>query len=192
MTDPIPLIAEAAAYTRARDAGASPEELGQTRSQTQSGLDRAGVAIDCSGRKRRARRGRMTETMRSTFQTDGLSLDVVLSKIDGRWSVTSLTAVGDVNAQTLRSIPIGRITAQAEAAGATSDALPPISRPNGKDTDTFYRQIADAYLQISRETRRIAPVIAADSGAPVGTVHRWIREARSRGFLPPHASGVHR
>ncbi len=51
------------------------------------------------------------------------------------------------------------------------------------DNTEFYREIAARYVELGRTTRRIAPIIADETGVPVTTVHRWFREARRFGLL---------
>lgn len=51
--------------------------------------------------------------------------------------------------------------------------------------EEFYAQVAAAYLETLERTRAVAPALAAEAEVPVATVHRWILEARRRGFLPP-------
>lgn len=64
-----------------------------------------------------------------------------------------------------------------------------LTRPDGTDPDGFYRRVADAYREVSVTTRAVAPVLAEEAGVPVATVHRWVMEARRRGFLPPSRRG---
>jgi hypothetical protein len=54
--------------------------------------------------------------------------------------------------------------------------------------DSFYERVAVAYRAYVRMGVPPAQRIAADSDAPVTTVHRWIREARRRGLLSPARS----
>lgn len=65
----------------------------------------------------------------------------------------------------------------------------PITRPDGSDPDGFYRRVATAYLQYAVETKAPARAIAEEAQVPVTTVHRWVREARMRGFLRPGRKG---
>lgn len=66
----------------------------------------------------------------------------------------------------------------------------PLSRPDGSDPDAFYEQVAVAYRDVVQTTPKVAKVLAKEAGGvPVGTVHRWIMEARRRGFLPPARQG---
>ena len=64
-----------------------------------------------------------------------------------------------------------------------------LSRPDGSNPDAFYEQVAVAYRDAVQTTPKVAKVLADEAGVPVGTVHRWIMEARRRGFLPPARQG---
>lgn len=64
-----------------------------------------------------------------------------------------------------------------------------LRRPDGSDPDTFYELVAAAYNEAIRTTPKPAPILAEEAGVPVPTVHRWIAEARRRGFLPPARQG---
>jgi hypothetical protein len=61
---------------------------------------------------------------------------------------------------------------------------PPRGRP-----DLFYRQIAEVYLDFAQVSHRPAADLADTHRVPVTTAHRWIKEARRRGFLPPGRPG---
>jgi hypothetical protein len=65
----------------------------------------------------------------------------------------------------------------------------PLTRPDGSNPDAFYRQVAEAYRYTVQHTRKVAMALAEEADVPVGTVHRWIREARRRGFLPAARRG---
>ena len=65
----------------------------------------------------------------------------------------------------------------------------PLTRPDGSNPDAFYSQVADAYRDVVRNNRKVAVVLAKEADVPVGTVHRWILEARRRGFLPSARQG---
>jgi hypothetical protein len=58
--------------------------------------------------------------------------------------------------------------------------VPPADRDRGDD---FYRQVAEAYSAAALIDRGPAVAIAQASDVPVTTVHRWVKEARRRGFL---------
>jgi ABC-type amino acid transport substrate-binding protein len=66
----------------------------------------------------------------------------------------------------------------------------PVPEGRGKYPDSFYRRVADRYsaLQASGE-RDVARQIADANEVPLTTVHRWVKEARRRGFLPPGRRG---
>lgn len=65
----------------------------------------------------------------------------------------------------------------------------PIRPPESRITDDFLRDLAAAYKHLVIEGSAPARVIAESSGVPVRTVHRWISDARKRGFLPPARRG---
>lgn len=62
------------------------------------------------------------------------------------------------------------------------------ARPRGRP-DLFYRDVADAYLTLAQASARPAGDLADRHGVPVSTAHRWVKEARRRGFLPPGRPG---
>jgi hypothetical protein len=65
---------------------------------------------------------------------------------------------------------------------------PDLARLRGRP-DVFYRQVADTYLDLAQASHRPAGEIADSHGVPVSTAHRWVKEARRRGFLPPGRPG---
>lgn len=65
----------------------------------------------------------------------------------------------------------------------------PLTRPDGATPKEFYPRVAAAYSEYAPQTRAPAKEIATEAGVPVTTAHRWIREARRRGFLPPARKG---
>jgi len=62
-------------------------------------------------------------------------------------------------------------------------------RPGAKKNDAFYRQVAASYSARAARSSRPAVEMANANGVPVTTVHRWVKEARRRGFLPPGQKG---
>jgi hypothetical protein len=64
-----------------------------------------------------------------------------------------------------------------------------LRRPDGEDPEEFYRLVSRAYAEYAAETKAPAREMAEEAGVPVTTVHRWVREARRRGFLPPARKG---
>lgn len=81
--------------------------------------------------------------------------------------------------------------------GLWRDSLPDVPRPEnpalvikvpeggGRRPDEFYGQVADAFAWLSGRTQSPAKDLAEANGVPVSTVHRWVKEARARGLLPP-------
>jgi hypothetical protein len=51
--------------------------------------------------------------------------------------------------------------------------------------DSFYAAVAERYQWLASKARRPAEELAAANGVPVTTIHRWVKEARRRGILPP-------
>jgi hypothetical protein len=69
------------------------------------------------------------------------------------------------------------------------DNRKPLERPDRSNPDEFYSRVADAYREVVKDTSKPAVVLAQEAAVPPGTVHRWILEARRRGFLPPARQG---
>jgi hypothetical protein len=63
------------------------------------------------------------------------------------------------------------------------------SRGRARRADEFYRAVADAYSWLATQSKRPAAELAERNGVPVTTVHRWVKEARRRGFLGPGRRG---
>jgi hypothetical protein len=67
---------------------------------------------------------------------------------------------------------------------------PRLKRPKSRRLDDdFFRSVAEAYSAAVRVGLPPGPTVAADSGTPLSTVHRWIAQARKRGYLPPGEPG---
>jgi hypothetical protein len=160
----------------------------------------------------------------------------VAAVADGRLVLTGLRVDGEPTAQVLRSIPVGRIEAAANAQlTVVDDAVVPVAvsyrrppaaheprasdegwdtispalaraRPAGtrllvldlmrppdgtrrRHPEAFYQQVAAAYLALAQTSPRPAAELAEANGVPTSTAHRWIKEARHRGFLPPGRPG---
>ncbi len=56
--------------------------------------------------------------------------------------------------------------------------------PDRKRPDQFYAEVARTYAALAGWTRHPAQEIAEESGVPVTTVQRWMKEARRRGLTP--------
>jgi hypothetical protein len=78
---------------------------------------------------------------------------------------------------------------QAQLVRAKEPDRPRLTRPDGASPEEFYPRVAAAYSQYAPRTRAPAKEMAAEAGVPITTVHRWIREARRRGFLTPARKG---
>lgn len=102
--------------------------------------------------------------------------------------LVALTArsAGDVSLSELRE-RAQRV--KAAAAKKRARRRKPLRRPDGTNPERFYQQVAAAYSEAVLATSKPAKVLAEEAGVPVGTVHRWIREARRRGYLPPARQG---
>jgi hypothetical protein len=61
--------------------------------------------------------------------------------------------------------------------------------PVGAKPDSFYHQVAKTYSHLARGSNRPAAELAEANDVPVTTAHRWVKEARRRGFLPPGQKG---
>jgi hypothetical protein len=61
--------------------------------------------------------------------------------------------------------------------------------PPGAKPDWFYERLAVAYSNLALRSNRPAVLLAERNQVPVTTVHRWVKEARRRGFLPPGQKG---
>ena len=119
---------------------------------------------------------------------------------DGRVHVVALHVEGIVSAEVLRLIPIGRIEALAnnlfhphgtttgwrDIARLPEDLLvaPGRSRP-----DAFYATVASTYRHLVSTTSRPVVELALANDVPRSTAHRWVKEARRRGMLPPGRPG---
>lgn len=73
--------------------------------------------------------------------------------------------------------------------GDPKGTLPVIRSPEGRLTDDFLGDVAEAYRWFTAAGQPPAPSISERSNVPVRTVHRWIYEARKRGILPPARAG---
>lgn len=155
---------------------------------------------------------------------DGTVLVRIAAGADGRLVLAGLRIDGELSAELLRAIPVGRIEAAANAQltivndhvvlsatpGPRDGAMPrqprpvdtgwemtdPVgatARPNGTRRggrpDSFYQGVAGRYQDLTQRSSRPAADLAEADNVPVTTAHRWIKEARRRGFLPPGRPG---
>ncbi|MEX2556342.1 MAG: hypothetical protein WEB06_11990 [Actinomycetota bacterium] len=63
------------------------------------------------------------------------------------------------------------------------------STPGHRKPDDFYVTVGGLYRRLVANGVRPAPALAEANRVPETTVHRWIREARRRGFLAPGRKG---
>lgn len=109
----------------------------------------------------------------------------------GRYVVTEVRITGaDVTPEGVRNVPLARIIADLNTGSSTDGQRPRLTRPDGSAPDDFYRLVARAYGTYAAESRAPGKAMAHEAGVPTTTAHRWIREARRRGHLPPGRRGV--
>lgn len=64
-----------------------------------------------------------------------------------------------------------------------------LQRPDGTGPEAFYELVSQAYLEYAAESKAPARGIAEEAQVPTTTAHRWVREARRRGYLPEGRKG---
>ena len=90
-----------------------------------------------------------------------------------------------------KNAPIGRLVSSDQrpitpALKREARLKVPAQRAYGDD---FYRDVARVYNAITGRTKGPAVLIGEANDVPTSTAHRWIKQARSRGFLPPGTPG---
>ena len=116
---------------------------------------------------------------------------------DGRLHVAAIHIDGNdspISAQMLRGIPVGRIEAHANAhlGSRQEDATIPdelFSLDGRGRSDDFYAHVAAIYRHLAVKTKQPVASIAQANDVPKTTAHRWVKEARARGHLPPGRPG---
>ncbi|HKE74552.1 MAG TPA: hypothetical protein VKB57_13105 [Acidimicrobiales bacterium] len=130
---------------------------------------------------------------------------------DGRLHLVELRVEGVLSAELLRSIPVGRIEAAANAQLHPSAASPfdgdwlsgeawpapdPAVLPDalwrdagGGYPDEFYDAVAVVYRRLAAASHRPVAELAGANDVPVTTAQRWVKEARRRGLLAPGRPG---
>jgi hypothetical protein len=131
----------------------------------------------------------------------------------GRWVVDRVhMELPRITARDLRDLPIGKVevwvnqlaqqglvdplkaklsdTVQFAVEGEATwvPKLPP-APVRGAKGDDFYRFVGEVYAKAALVSTRPGAELAKAWGKPVTTVHRWTREARRRGHLPPAEPG---
>lgn len=122
-------------------------------------------------------------TIRTRIKMPPVTVDITFRRHNGWWVIRTVELTGRIDSGTLRSLPVARWEARANTMGAAPAY--PVSRPNRRDVDAWYRNLAARYLEELARTAAPEPVIAAEANAPTVTVARWVHDARKRGFLPP-------
>ena len=118
---------------------------------------------------------------------------------DGRFHLDALEFEGEVTAALLRRLPVGRIEAAVNALAHAGDGprwraearVPDHLRETAVRgyPDEFYEVVARAYRSLSALSPRPVAELAVANDVPLTTAQRWIKEARSRGLLPPGRRG---
>jgi hypothetical protein len=146
----------------------------------------------------------------------GTRIHVSFKPGPGRWVVDAVQfADFRVTARDLRDFPLGKVEVwinqlaqqgrvdPAAVPAKLSDAVafaitagtatwvpkPPPAPATGPKPDKFYRRIGEIYAKAAGVSTRPAKDLAVAWELPTTTVHRWIREARRRGHLPPAEQG---
>jgi hypothetical protein len=119
---------------------------------------------------------------------------------DGRLHAVALHVEGVLSAEVLRSIPVGRIEALANALlhphagerGWRHEARLPdtlLLEGSRRRSDDFYATVASIYRHLAATTHQPVVELAAANEVPRTTAHRWVKEARRRGMLAPGRPG---
>lgn len=127
--------------------------------------------------------GEAAEQARQAFLSGGEAPAPVLEDLDEYFKATE----ADV------SLHFNNLPSQMFVSDGADDhpggRVPRIQPPDGRLTDDFLRDVADAYRWLTDAKLAPAPAIAEMAGVPVRTVHRWVYEARKRQILPPARTG---
>lgn len=97
-------------------------------------------------------------------------------------------ATADIATMFFGPMPSGMLVSDG-AEGLPPGRIPHIKPPEGRLTDDFLKDVADAYRWVTDANESPSPAIAQMADVPVRTVHRWVYEARKRGILPPARAG---
>jgi hypothetical protein len=110
----------------------------------------------------------------------------------GRFVITDLHLHGDqLTAESLRGLSLARLEAKLNSSLRGSGGVREVlsRRSDETDPDDFYRIVADAYVEYAAQSKAPGKAIAEEARVPASTAHRWIRQARHRGFLPVGQKG---
>lgn len=144
-------------------------------------------------------------------RVEGLDLDLevdILATDDDPPVISHVRIAGSaVHAEHLRSIPLGAIERQLRygVRGGTavyrhddddgpaylfgSGPQPLTRRADAESAEEFARRVANSYRYYAKLSGKPAMAMAEDSSLPVGTIRRWIREARQLGVLEKGTRG---
>ncbi|SNT56667.1 hypothetical protein SAMN05443665_104568 [Actinomadura meyerae] len=120
-------------------------------------------------------------------QFRGISISRLEAQINALSAIERPTLDADAPDDELTLPTLRRRAGKAQA--GRQQLIEKLQRPTGQNPDGFYRRVAVAYADQAAVTRSPAKALADEAEVPVTTVHRWVREARRRGFLPPAEQG---
>jgi hypothetical protein len=124
-------------------------------------------------------------------------VSVGLKPIGGIWGCVGvcITSDGELTSERYRSLALGVLINEAREAARLVHGKPPRialrPQPGARGPDfEFYREIADAYRFACQQSRR-KPVkwLADQHGLGLETMARYVRKARTLGFLRPAING---
>lgn len=110
-----------------------------------------------------------------------------------KWATEQLQAMqsnADPRISDLRAAIAGKTRKRSSAARQLPSAGRLKTLRDGGLTEAFFAELARIYREASAQTRAPAKLIADEIDVPVKTVHRWVREARLAGALPPARKGA--
>jgi hypothetical protein len=135
-------------------------------------------------------------------QVSGLPGIDVFTRLDqdhnGRIVVREVVVRSDerVASEQLQRIPLSSIErmvagyVEHRAAEDLARELEPLERREDDTPESFASKVAYQYDIYAAVSRKPAVMMAAKAKVPVSRVHRWIREARRLGKLPPGRQGA--
>lgn len=130
-----------------------------------------------------------------------VAVRVRIEEAEGRLRVVGLQVDGRVSAELLRSVPVGRIEAAANAQLRQGLPATPPARPRARIRaslrsnavqgypDAFYAEVAKVYRHLVTASSRPVGDLAEANDVPVTTAQRWVKEARRRRLLAPGHPG---
>ena len=182
----------------------------QERLELQSVVMQSGTSEPLSGRLwRRIPLSQIEETLTTwlvQMPFNAPTENVALNAMQARESFMQGSDLSDIEAPTLEAldkyfddtediatiffnpIPSTSLVSDGDG-GLPAGKVPQIKPPEGRLTDDFLNDVAEAYRWFTEAKKAPAPAISEMAGTPVRTVHRWIYEARKRGILPPARTG---